>query len=184
VLGGLQAAARPYHAPTPEQCEAAAACATCQGVSGVPGVQCAHCKLDESVSRWEAKLYLLQAKSKHQNGVVAEADAVKAHHASVVAAQAGAVLPGTAQMRAELGVQGVTMTRKPNEHTLLLQGFVLLLKCVPTTHATPEHVGLSQLTLTSIIAALVHLSFALIYQYVYLEQSCRQQCGCAACVGQ
>ena len=85
VLDGLQELSRPYHKPTPEQCQTAATCARCHGLDGIAGVLCHFCKVDEVVTRWEVKLFMLIARTKQVGAYVSEEEAIQAYHKMTVA---------------------------------------------------------------------------------------------------
>lgn len=143
VLEGLQALTQPYHAPTAEQCRAAADCATCHGAAGVPGVTCGNCRLFDTVLRWETKLHMLWAKPKGGGGAVSEAEAFAEYRKTQVAGgrangEGAAAATGAQRSAAAAGTNSARVHRRDNEHQLLLVALRDLLKsrsadvwCVP-----------------------------------------------------
>jgi hypothetical protein len=123
VLEGLQNLAHPYHAPTAEQCKAAADCDTCHGANGVPGVVCDYCRLHAIMLKWETKLFTLEARAKKFGVLVSEEEAFEEYVRSV---------SGTVQSEEPDGPLGgstrttgsstsfVRMTHRDNEHQVML----------------------------------------------------------------
>jgi hypothetical protein len=134
VIDGIQSISQPYHRPTAKQCEQAATCGRCHGDAGVPTVLCRHCILDESVARWEVKLFMLVAHTKHPGAAVTEEDAVQLY-VDMLSMHSAAQLEGVAEgaagpiRRVMAGISRLRIMRRDNEHALVLSALCNLLKC-------------------------------------------------------
>lgn len=113
--------------PPADLYERAGACEQCHGAEGVPGVVCAHCELESQAVRWEAALFRFSARPVKAGAMVSEDDALEVYRAELMGGgRQGGAAPA---QRTKTAIASVAMTHLDNEHSLLLQALVSLLRC-------------------------------------------------------
>ena len=116
--------------PPKDLCERAGACEQCHGAAGMPGVVCAHCMLERRVIRWEALLFRFSARALKAGAMISEDQALEVYRQELMngGPEGGGAAPA---QRAKTGIASVSMTHQDNEHHVLLQAVVQLLRCAP-----------------------------------------------------
>lgn len=131
VLGEIERLDPICRAPPQELHERAGACEQCHGDNGMPGLVCAHCELECQVVRWEARLFRFTARALGVGAMVSEEQALEVYRQELLRGGAAAGAAPPPAQRAKTGIASVAMTHQDNEHVVLLQAVVTLLRCGP-----------------------------------------------------
>lgn len=118
--------------PPAELYERAGACEQCHGADGVPGVVCAHCQLETQAVRWEAALFRFSARPLRAGVMVSEAEALEVYRQELMSGggpDAGGGAGAAPAYRKQTTIASVAMTHQDNEHDVLLQAMIALLRC-------------------------------------------------------